>query len=39
MACSTWSVVADDIVTIENQATADATLAAISITLAGERTA
>lgn len=36
---ATWSVVADDIVTIENQATADASLAAISITLAGERTA
>ena len=39
MAGASWSVVADDIVTIENQATADATLAAISITLAGERTA
>jgi hypothetical protein len=36
---ATWSVVADDIVTIQNQATADASLARVSITLAGERTA
>jgi hypothetical protein len=34
-----WSVVADDVVTITNQATADATLAQIGITLTGERPA
>ena len=38
MSGSAWSVVAGDIVTVENQATADASLAKISITLAGERT-
>ena len=39
MDCTAWTCEADDIITIENQATADATLALISITLCGVRTA
>ena len=38
MSCSAWTVAPDDIITIENQATADATLALISITLISSRT-